>query len=295
MPPCLIYSDESGSGEDRFEAIGTLSGFGESLEKLKVELSSILSSYNLSHCEYKEVRGGLKLRVAIEFIKAIHKYVLASQVKIMVLVWDKHDSRHTVAKRDNLANTSIMYYRALKCTKRQWRDSTIDSEFYPDELTKLDFVQIIKFLERTKIRDQAMFNTLFGREFTTTFPVIISHNERVSRDEPLIQAIDIITGIVRLSYQEKNEIEKWFTNEGGQLDIFSAQKPIKLSPGKSSKYELISTFNEILKRDKLSVALRTTQGFYSHQPSCGYFFWKYEPQHINDKAPQISSSSAAPF
>ncbi len=288
MSSCLIFSDESGCGEDRYEAIGTLSGLSGAIGNLRTELQEILNTNRLSDCEYKDIRGGHKLKVATAYLDILNKYVLSSQIKVMVLVWDKQDSRHKVSRRDDIANTSIMYYRALKSTKRQWKDITIDSEFYPDELTKLDFNQIMGFIERTKIRDQAQFNTLFGKEFISTFPVITSHQECQSKNEPIIQLIDIITGLVRISYEDDVKYNNWLLNESGQIDLFSNQEQEFTTPGKTAKYQLLSRFDGLLKGNSLQVARRSTNGFHSHRPSCGYFFWKYNPQHINDRAPQLA-------
>lgn len=287
---CEIYSDESGFAEDRFEAIGTVSGSTNAINGLRTQLSEILERHGLSHCEYKEVSGGKRYNCAIDCLQALHAFVVRGDIKVMVLVWDKHDSRHAIAGRDDHANMSIMYYRALKTTKRLWRDTTIDTEFYPDELLKIDFGHIIRFIEGTRIRDKQQIQSLFGVEFRQMFPTILSHRECVSTTEPIIQLIDLVTGIVRLSYEEKNEFDAWRIDGSGQIDMFGTRPPSNVTKKKTYKYQMIDAFDGMLKGNTMRVGLKSSDGFHSHQPSTGYFFWKYAPQHTEDKAPLRSHS-----
>ena len=282
---CEIYSDESGFAEDRFEAIGTISGSTKAINELRMRLSEILARHDLSHCEYKEVSGGKRYNCAIDYLQTLQAFVVRKEIKVMVLVWDKHDSRHAVPGRDDPANMSIMYYRALKTTKRLWRDTTIDTEFYPDELLKIDFGHIIRFIEGTRIRDKQHIQGLFGVEFWQMFPTILSHRECVSATEPIIQLIDLVTGIVRLSYEEKTEFDAWRIDASGQVDLFGTRPPSKVTKKKTYKYQMIDAFDGMLKGNTMRVGLKSCDGFHSHQPSTGYFFWKYMPQRTDDKAP----------
>lgn len=285
-----IYSDESGSGEDRFEAIGTLSGSRESIEGLRMQLVAILAKYRLTHCEYKKVSGATRYDCALDFLRALHRLVVQQKIKVMVLVWDKHDIRHSVIGRDDVANVSIMYYCALKTTKRQWRDATIDSNFFPDELNKVDFKSIITLIENTRIRDRQGMETLFGSEFIRMFPIIASHRELVSAEEPITQLIDIITGIVRISYEDKKLFSAWrelYEAENAMQDcLFPIDSPaLNVSKNKTYKFKLIHEMDGLCKGNTMQVALRSSDGFESRKPSNGYFFWKYAPQHLADRAP----------
>jgi len=290
-----IYSDESGSGVDRFESIGTLSCKKSVVAELKTELVQVLAGHQLSHCEYKKVAGGCRYNCALEFLTILHRYITQGDVKVMVLVWDKHDKRHQVPGRDDIANMSIMYYWALKTTKRQWMDTSLDSNFFPDELSKVDFKSIIKYLECTRVRSRDSMLSLFGVEFTKSFPSVNSHNELNSSKEPLIQLIDILTGIVRLTYEEKTTFDAWRhgheKTEAMQDSLFVVEEDaVTISKNKSYKYRLVHELDALLKRDTMQVALKSEDGFLSKKPSNGYFLWKYEPQRDDDKAPTKNDS-----
>lgn len=283
-----IYSDESGYGEDRFEAIGTLSVKLGSTKNLQDKLKAILNSYNIKYLEYKKIRDERRFKCACEIIELIFSFVLCGDVKILVLVWDKHDSRHKVMNRNDLKNISIMYYHALKNTKRLWFDSGIDSSFYPDELSKIDFLNIIKYLENGRLRKESMVKeTLFGIEFKNLFPKIINHEEVNSKNNYLIQVVDIFTGIVRLSHEEFDGYEHWKKQSTPQNGLFGGDfwGDSNFSNSKIYKYKLIDYINDFCKDNSLQVALNTTKSFYSHRPSCGVWFWKYVPQRPGDKAP----------
>ncbi len=281
----VIYSDESGSGVDRFEAVGTISGLNTDIALLRTQLKGILVKYSQSHCEYKKVSGGLIKQCAQEFIQELHKFVVSGRIKIMVLVWDKYDERHQVSHRDDCANLSIMYYHALKTTMKQWSDTTIDTSFHPDELSKVDFSSIVRYVNNTRVRDYKGTATLLGSSFRQMFSTVVNHSETISRDEPITQLIDIMTGIVRLSYEESDRYKEWLLSASGQQDLFSPAKPATVSKNMSYKFELKSYTNSLFKANAMQVALDSTNGFHSHRPSCGYFFWKYHPQRVDDKAP----------
>lgn len=280
-----IYSDESGSGADRFEAVGTISGLTIDIALLRTQLKGILVKYSQSHCEYKKVSGGLIKQCAQEFIQELHKFVVSGRIKVMVLVWDKHDERHQVPRRDDCANLSIMYYHALKTTMKQWNDTTIDTSFHPDELSKVDFNSIVRYVNNTRTRDYKGTATLLGSSFRQMFSTVVNHSEKISREEPITQLIDIITGLVRLSYEESDRYKEWLLSASGQQDLFGTIKPATVSKNMSYKFELKSYTNALFKGNTMQVALDTTNGFHSHRPSCGYFFWKYQSQRVDDKAP----------
>lgn len=286
-----IYSDESGCGENRYEAVGTLSIKESKIDEFRNGVREIQKTYNLGYLEYKKVRDDRRFDCSCKIIEYVIGHVLRGDAKLLVLVWDKHDSRHNVKMRDDHKNLSIMYYHALKNTKRLWFDSGLDSSFYPDQVTKLDFDNIIKYIENGRlIKDVSLRQSLFGLEFQDFFPTIINHEELDSKQDCLIQVIDIITGIVRLSYEEFDEYHEWCLSEcaKNQQSLFPniETNSNQISKSKISKYKLIQKIDSICKVNKLQVALKTTKSFNSHRPSCGVWFWKYVPQRDGDKAPQ---------
>jgi hypothetical protein len=282
-----IYSDESGSGNDRHEAVGVLSVKEEVAQELRFNIKEILDKYQIKYCEYKTISGVVQMWCAKEILNTLVAYSTNGSLKLTVLVWDKHDARHNVKRRDDCKNLSIMYYHALRSAKRMWMDTGVESSFYPDELSKIDFENIIRYIENGKLRSGSdVKETLFGREFQRMFPKIINHKQKVSKEELLIQAIDIITGVVRLSYEEYDKYYSWNQNKSGQQCLFDFYATVvTVSKNKEYKYNLIQRLDELCKGNKLQVALKSTQGFSSHKPSVGIWFWKYIPQTLADKAP----------
>lgn len=281
-----IYSDESGCGKDRYEAIGTLSATPVVIGELRLNLKETLERHSTSSCEFKKIRGATQLACATELLKTIFDCVVSGNARVMVLVWDKHDSRHTVPGRDDLNNLSIMYYHALKVTKRMWMDRDMESEFYPDELSKVDFNNIISFVENGRLRkESSVVETLFGTEFKRLFPKIINHQEIESKSDPLIQVIDILTGIARLSYEESTQYQEWKKSRSPQISLF--EQPQRIIPSKSivPKFILTQNLDQWFKDKKMQIALESTCGLRTYRPSCGFFFWKYAPMRVSDKAP----------
>lgn len=184
-----------------------------------------------------------------------------------------------------------MYYQILKNTKRIWLDNSIDSCFYPDEHTNIDFESIIYYLERTNLtRDNKVLQTLFGREFNINFPKVRDHKQIISVSDPVLQGIDLITGLGRLSHEEYKYYEEWKVYEHNKVqnnlfDFFTYEP--NFSKRKIYKYKLINFLDEIFKYNKMQISLKTNKKFFSNKPSCGIWFWTYEPQGVYDKAPVV--------
>ena len=161
-----IFSDESGyCGKDRFGSIAVISGSKSITTTLDDELKAILHKYNKNEIKFSEIGGNSELMNATkECLSLGIEYCKHGKIKIYVLVWDKHDSRHATQGRDDIENLKYMYYKILKETKSDWI-GVENWEFFPDELTSVNWgKEIVPFIERTNL-DKKRNNdeeTLFG-------------------------------------------------------------------------------------------------------------------------------------
>lgn len=285
-----IYSDESGNGENRFRYVGTLSGKTVDIESLKNSLSQIITSYKLGHCEYKDLDSCSRVDCAKEIFDITLNFVLSGLVKVIVLTWDTHDSRHKINDRDDNKNLGRMYYNIFKQTSKIWEQSSLDYSFYPDENSALDFIEIIKYIENTDIsKQQNQAKNIFGEKYLKKFPKIKNHKQISSSKDPIIQIVDILTGISRLNHEEFDLFINWAEDEKQKTNIhlsfFSERTNFQISKRKSFKYEIIKYFNEKFKKNKMQISLNTHKCFFSNKPSCGLWFWTYKSQGDYDKAP----------
>lgn len=287
-----IYSDESGNGNNRFRSVGAISGKTETIESLRNSLSQIIIKYKLEHCEYKDLDSSGRLACAKEMFNITIGNILNGSIKVIVLTWDTLDSRHQVNNRDDNKNLGRMYYNVFKQTSKIWEQTSLDYGFYPDENSALNFREIIQYIESTNISKQKnQAKNIFGEEYSKKFIKVKSHRQINSSKDPIIQIIDILTGIARLSHEEFIQFNNWIESEKQKtnmcFEIFAEKIKFKVSKRKFFKYEILKYFDDKFKKHKMYISLKTNQCFRSNKPSCGIWFWTYKPQRNSDKAPTI--------
>lgn len=291
MQTYQLFSDESGNREDRFEAIGTISGTESSLRKMSQDVFEILQNNHCKFVEYKKIKSHKYFLSSLGVLDVLFNYINAGKIKITVLVWDKEDTRHKVVGRDDIKNFSIMYYHSIKCTQRYWaEESAQDYDFHPDEISKINFDELISILNHSKVKNRSQyFKTLFGVDFVRNFSKVINHREIKSDQCIPLQVIDIITGLVRLSYEEFDTYKEWleFESNPKQDSLFEIKKNKKISEPKELKYKVIKKMNELTKKYKMNISLKNsdTKGFKSYRKNSGIYLWKYIPQRKEDIAP----------
>lgn len=284
----LIFSDESGiAGNERYRAIGTVSGHLQDMRTLHKQLGEMLEKYKKSDVKFKKLKGDSKLtKISKEFVSLGLKKCYEGIIRINVMVWDTQDSRHSIQGRDDVENFKRMYYHALKVTMRQW-DNQLKWEFYPDENTAINWREIADYLSRTNLsRDNKVEQTLFGDLINLAFAKIHSPTDSSSPKYHNIQLADLFAGIVRLSHLHGQDLIDWrLVNSPENLLFTPANQDCELSKGQKAKFEVMSHFKDKADFHSLGVNLSKDKYFQTFNKGKNIFLWKYEPQHENDKAP----------
>ena len=158
------YSDESGCFNKRYQAIGVVSGNKNILSALSSKLRDVLIVKKVKEVKFSKIKTNRRMIEAAQaFIEECIKFAKQNNIRIDVLVWDMQDYRHSVQRRDNVANLEFMYYKVLRHISEKWRQ--IDWEFYPDEKSEINWQIIINFLNITKMpRLRPNILTLFEQE-----------------------------------------------------------------------------------------------------------------------------------
>ena len=111
MPIFEAYSDESGVPNQRYQAIGVVSGPDADLGELKESLQGCLDRAVPRELKFAGVRGdSRRSRCAGGFVELAVEFVRARRIRVDVLVWDLQDSRHAIPGRDDIACLERMYY-----------------------------------------------------------------------------------------------------------------------------------------------------------------------------------------
>ncbi|WP_324716668.1 hypothetical protein U7230_15160 [Carboxydochorda subterranea] len=219
------------------------------------------------------------------------KAVLEHRVRVDVLVWDKHDRRHQVPGRDDVANLARMYYRVLIHAARQW--GRPNWAVTADENTALDWEHIAGFVGRTrvvKLGPQLHLEMMHERR---TFQASVKTVK--SSDELLVRVADLFAGMGRYLREQASNYLAWHAWRAGTesrslqlgLALPGLDDPSEppLSSSAKARFELVHRLNELIASHRMPVSLETQGYFVTYRPSLPLNFWHYTPRHELDRAP----------
>lgn len=285
-----IFSDESGwDSDNRFGSLAKISGSFEHTLELHNELKRILEYHEKDEVKFKEIKNHKNKTLACEFLHKSFEFINASKIKIHVIVWDKHDSRHSVQNRCDIENLKRMYYHNMKSLLKSWSIDT-NWHFYPDEFTAIDWRKdIVHYIENTRLLDrndiqQKLFEVFEG----VTFPTVTNTKELDSKNYPIIQLADLYAGLVRTSRSESDSFNKWcyIKETTNQPSLFQDENiTVEVSNSLRPKFEVMYDFRAMAKQYKLGVNFSESKYFKTFNNKKNITIWHYEPQNELDKAP----------
>lgn len=283
----LIFSDESGwDNDNRYASLALVSGTFDNTNELNSQLKNILKKHDKEEIRFSKIKNNNSVNIAYSFLERGFEYLISSKIKVHILVWDKHDSRHDVIGRCDIENLKMMYYKVLLVLKRHWNVNT-SWEFYPDEFTAINWSNdIVEFLRNTPLQKKIQHPQLFEAFEQVIFPKYRIVQELVSTKYPIIQLADLYAGIIRTSRNYSEDFFKWYTfkKTTEQPTLFKVDEP-NISKSIIPKFELMYKFKNKADRFKMGVNLSDKKYFSKNHKKLNLFIWHYEPQREDDKAP----------
>lgn len=285
----VAYSDESGIFDKRYQAIGVISGEKRDMLAIRSELNRILKNNNVKEFKWKQIRTDRKkIEVANLFVQKAVEFAVQGLIRIDVLIWDMHDKRHSIPRRDNQANLERMYYKVLRHISERWGKR--HWELYLDKNSAINWLEIWSYLNQTRLpkRSPPGLITLFKQErYNISFSKIKPLN---SENEPLIQLGDLFAGMACFSREKGTECIKWLNkqkqkNQPFLFDHREQESEENFTKTEHNRFILIGKFNDLCKEYKMGVSLNTRKYLWTRDPKKPINFWNYEPQHEQDKAP----------
>jgi len=283
----LAFADEHNhdSGSSRFGSIALITMKKENYRIISNKISKAISSAGVNRTEFKwtKTKYTNHKKAAINLIDCAVELSLNNIIRIDVILWDYHDSRHNVTGRDNIKNFQIMYYHLLKdILHKFWPDESIWI-MYPDETTCVDWSNIQSFSNiKSRIR---LEETLFELSRALRSYHIRQIKEVASEKSPVSQLADLFAGLIPYSRRcyDKYEAKK-IEKEGGAL---FETKQVECTPLDIKRFEIITQLLKHKEKQTLGISFKSSKGFRSRKPTAEFpmNFWWYEPQHENDKAP----------
>jgi hypothetical protein len=283
----LIFSDESGyDGDNRYGCLAKISGTFEATKELNSIVKAHLGEISKDELKFAKIKSQNHIALAKSYLDASIKMIASGAIKLHVLLWDKHDSRHDIKGRDDMENLKRMYYHNLKQLQKHWNLDT-NWEFYPDEFSAINWKEeIVPFIENTNLRKVPHGQSkLFDHLDSSLYSTFSKVREADSKELPIIQVADLYAGLIRTSRQESKYFQHWLSTHSvkEQLSLFQSEQ--KISNSLIPKFQVMKYFKEEASRYSLGVNFSENKYFQTFGKQTNISIWHYKPQGDYDKAP----------
>lgn len=286
----IAYSDESYSTASRYRSIATVTLEMSRDHEISLAVEELLKESDVKEFKWEKLHQARERFAALKMIDQALEFSMRGWLRVDVLIWDTHDSRHSIPGRDDVANLQRMYYHLLKnVLQRRWPAGSV-WRLCPDENSALDWMSVQDFLDAAglelRVEGDLFASEAFRLRLERDFR-IQQIREMCSADTPLCQLADLFAGLGAYSHSEHGKYEHWLRIQSGQLalDLGLGFDEEKLSNRDRERCVVIQHLNQHCKQRKLRVGLESTRGFKTHDPRFPVNFWLYEPQHPDDQAP----------
>ncbi len=284
------FADESYWNTGRFRSLGVVTLSFDSLKTLDGEARCLLDESGVPEFKWKKLDGAKRRFAAEKLCRFAAERAFARQLRVDVLVWDIEDSRHKIARRDDIANLERMYYHLFRNVLRvRWPDNAV-WKLHPDEHTALDWETVQDCLANKSSSVELERSLFTGGQFRMRLrrEFGIEEIQPVSSGaHPLLQLADLFAGLAVFSRDKFDEYHRWAQATSPQACLFDESEASD-APSRSSRerFQVLKALDELCKERKLGVSLKTNHGLWTPQPQNPINFWMYEAQHPKDKAPQ---------
>jgi len=173
-----------------------------------------------------------------------------------------------------------MYYCLIAHIVRQWNNTYWN--FYPDENSKINWSEIISYLNMTRLQKKKNMTPLL-------IELMLEENPRFkfgevkqlpSIQEPLIQLADLFAGVARFSHEENVDCTKWVADQKDwrqkEMGYYQETNVINITKARKCRYKLIVELCDLCHRHRLGVSIRTKKHLNTWRPSNPINFWDYK-------------------
>lgn len=290
QPTHIAFTDESQYNVGQFGSVGMVSLRYSDFKSVSADVSKIIQRLGMTEFKWTRLSGVRERSTAIELLEYVVDKAATGVLRLDILTWDKEDSRHTIKKRDDIANLHRMYHHILKNVLRErWHNDSLWL-LCPDEHLSMKWNSVDHFLDNSSYKVNLTPSLFKVNRFFDLEQAFSIHDIRPckSHEEPLIQLVDLFTGMATYSRGEYEKYVEWQANNtDSQIELFSSGRvtPTQLSKADKERCSVLHQFSSRSKSKKLGVSLQTHRGLRTLDPKQPVNFWWYMPQHDSDKAP----------
>jgi hypothetical protein len=284
----VAFVDESNWNRERYRSLCAVTALRSRAVELHHVLGGLLQQSGVGELQWKKVRTARDRFAAIKVVDAALEAAVDTELRIDVVVWDTHDSRHRIRGRDDIANLQRMYFHLLRnVLDTRWADG-LHWALLPDERTDLDWTEASRVLMGCGTKTVLNATGPVGR--LPSLVLRLRHSftvEKVlpspSKGLPLLQLADLFAGLTAYSHNSHDRFRRWRAKH--QVAGTHQERSIVLQ-------HLLGRGGEL----RLGIDLEQRQGLWTPAPSKPINFWCYTPKHPADKAPVrlLSGEGASP-
>jgi len=294
----IAFSDESHWNTGQYRGISIVTMRVQNYPVLNQELHKIISDAGTYEFGFKKIDETKYRQLAEKMCEFTIRKVRTNDIRIDVLTWDTHDSRHNIRFRDDVRNFQIMYYHVFKnVLKNRWSDDAI-WRLCPDEQEQIDWTDLSEYLLGASIEGQIVRRTSGFSKYSVELKRRFGISEicpKQSHLEPFIQLADLFVGLGVYSREHYDSIERWQKQNNTQTTLFESdndsEENLTFSRSHQQRCPLIVSFDAKCKDNSLTVSLKSNRGFKTIDPNKPINFWWYTPQHERDQAPTIKQQT----
>lgn len=288
----VAYADESYWTKSRYRSIAVATLQADHEEALTHLFKELLRRSELKEFKWVRLCQARERFAALEMLDKTVELSVEGKLRVDVLIWDTHDSRHQIRGRDDVANLQRMYYHLFKnVLQRRWPTGST-WQLHPDENSALDWMTVQDYLDAAGLSieiggglfHEGGFRLRLARDFR-----VLQIREACSADSPICQLADLFAGLGAYSHSAYSKYEYWLRAQSGQmslgLDVENGDAEPELSNRDRERCRVMKHLDGHCKGRKFRVGLKSSKGFRTYDPRFRINFWPYEPQHLDDKAP----------
>ena len=285
-----VFSDESRHTEGRYRSLAAVSVPAADVVALSARIRAALQLDRRGELKWRNVKRRFNRDRAIAVVDVLLAHV-DHGVRVDVLTWDTHDSRHAVRNRDDVANYERMFFHLHRVLMER-RGAHSRWHIRPDEQVTIDWHTIRQCLTSRGTWQSGHDISKLSSEFRHSVPTVLTFREVDSAETPLCQLADLMAGMTAYARSNANIVRRQVIEPADQGTLFGASDSATISSADESRFRVISHLYRDCKERRLGVSLRECGYLRTLDPDKPINFWHYEPQHQLDTAPTRENVSA---
>ena len=277
----IVFTDESNITASQFQSLSAFSLPYCYYDELTSEVNKILYNSQVLEFKWQKLKNAKNYFCAEKLIALVFAKLYSFNLRVDTVMWDMNDSRHSINRRDDMANYERLFFHLLNNSMKKRKKNCV-WHIRPDVRSGIDWKTIHGCLSCVG-QKQELQNTIFGSFFSDPFFKIKSFKEKESHKEILIQIADLFSGLLIFSRTNFKEYQEWKSQQ--TITLFDLENKQELSNREEYRGKILDQFNNKCKQNKLGVSLNSKKCLHTFNPENPLNFWCYEPQGKYDKAP----------